>query len=149
MIEKAPLNRFIVKTVLMILTTMFNIIFQYYYLKQMTASLGIDFEMSFYLMFIGIPSYFLMMYPPSVGVIESSIAFSTEFSTFALKKWRKDFFDEFDAINCAKGTGEHELNVVILRKSKFIWVLKYSEVPNKRACSLNYFTNFFHPARPY
>ena len=25
----------------------------------------------------------------------------------------------------------------------------YSEVSNKRACSLNYFTNFFHPARPY
>ena len=84
----------------------------------MTASLGIDFTISIYLLYSSIPSYFFMTYPPSAGVIESAIVFSTEFSTFALKKWRQDFLNEFEIMSIAIAKEKHDSNQTILRKSK-------------------------------
>ena len=59
---------------------------------------GIDYGITYHLLFISIPSIWVFTYPQSIGVIEFAIVFSTEFLTMAFKKWKEDFKKDFDEV---------------------------------------------------
>ena len=84
----------------------------------MSLQLNVDYGITYYLLFISIPSYLAFIYPPSIGAIEFAIVFSAEFVTLALKKWREDFKKDYEKVKFEQTKKENDYNPTILRNSE-------------------------------
>lgn len=100
------------------LIILFFISFVYNHLNELSLKLNVDYGITYYLLFISIPSYLAFIYPPSIGLIEFAIVFSAEFVTLALKKWRKDFKRDYEKVKFEQTKKENDGNPTILRNSE-------------------------------
>ena len=117
-IAEKSLNRFAIKVILITLIISSYILFTYFYLMQLEVSCKLDFGITFHLLWISTLSYYPMVYPLSRASVESAMFFSTEFCKYALKKWRKDFKNEFEQIKSELAAGQENVNPGILWNSK-------------------------------
>ena len=98
--------------------SLFDMIYGYKYLKQMTVSLDIDYGITYHLMFMSIPSLLTACYAPCVMIMEIALIFSMEFSALTLKRWSQDFKKDMKTIKLKLAVNRNDHSPDILRKSK-------------------------------
>ena len=117
-ISKQAMLKIFFINVLIGLSVSSYVTFQYFQLKEMSTSLKIDFGITYHLLFISLPSYFILTFPPTIGAIEFGIVFSTEFVTLALKKWKEDFKQDYEKAKFQLAKEEKNNNSAILKNSE-------------------------------
>ena len=117
-ISKQAMLKIFFINVLIGLSVSSYITFQYFQIKEMSTSLKVDFGITYHLLFISLPSYFILTFPPTIGAIEFGIVFSTEFVTLALKKWKEDFKQDYEKAKFQLAKEEKNNNSAILKNSE-------------------------------
>ena len=117
-IAKNAMIRFFLTLFLIAMITLSDIMFGFMYLNQMSASLNVDFGLSYHFLFMSIPALFTVVYPPCIMVMEVSLLFSMDFSVAALKKWSQDFKKDIETVKSKLALNKNDSNLEILCRSK-------------------------------